>query len=84
LKFIWAQNVEDSIEQFCGDGRRLDVYVLCGIFVPLATDNNIFMLGVFPPTKPSCGILYLGASHFEVWNFSYRCWIKRVGRLLHI
>ena len=74
----------DSIEQFCGVGRRLCVYVLCDIFVPLATDNNIFMLGVILPTKPSCGSLYLDASHFEIWNFFYRFWIKRVGRLLHI
>ena len=82
LKFISAQNVEDSVEQSCGYGRRLGVHVLCDIFVPLATNNNLFMLGVIPPIKPSCGSLYLGASHFEVWNFSYRFWIKRVGRLL--
>lgn len=83
LKFSWAQNV-DSIEQFCEDGRRLGVYVLCDIFVPLATDHNIFMLGVIPPIKPSCGSSCLGASHFEVWNFFYRWWIKRVGRMLNI
>lgn len=84
LKFSWTQNVEDSIEQFCGDGRRLGVYVIYDIFEPFTTDCNIFMLGVIPLTKPSCGSSYLGASHFEIWNFSYRCWIKRVGRLLHI
>jgi hypothetical protein len=48
LKFIWAKNAEDSIEQFCGDGRRLSVYVLCDTFVPFATEHKIFMLEVIP------------------------------------
>jgi hypothetical protein len=38
----------------------------------------------FHCTKPSYGSSCLGALLFEVRNFSYKHWIKRVGRLLHI
>lgn len=38
----------------------------------------------FHSTEPGYGSSYSGALYFDVWIFSYRHWIKRVGRLLHI